>query len=502
MLSYTRKSLLCELPRWCRGASARRSSYYVFPIYIYIPASASRLRTRIQGEGRASRVPAAAAACPAQQCLADRVHLVFKDLPVFGYIINAVSTTDTNKCSKTRRGSSCNVRPGLSNSLKSSSRTAESHRVGKLFKFIRTPARQAIRALRRDAYNEYSCRSSHFYACARKQELNTLQYMADSPRKWMKPDLLICRLTVSVVNDKKVIEKFSGHYDFASKDFIAYGLIRLCTPFWRSLRTLFRDNVKKYMTPLSQLSGALKISERAPASPRARTYTLKTRASSHGVRSRERIARIAAAAILRPIFLSHTHTLEFRVLARLSEILRRASRGFTYGAHSSALQEQSLMLRVQQRSTEGPYYRTNACMLDRSLRNYCVDVKNIKQGDHFFLLAKSVQKSSTRAKRILSFDTHIYTHVPRRRSGRANTVKENLNFHTDLMQNQAARDELRREREKEPTPLRVYSCAMYACVCALYTASCIESWHAREDRVASSSNSCSARQCAVREVLY
>ncbi|CAB0045194.1 unnamed protein product [Trichogramma brassicae] len=55
----------------------------------------------------------------------------------------------------------------------SSSRTAESHRVGKLFKFIRTPARQAIRALRRDAYNEYSCRSSHFYACARKQELNT-----------------------------------------------------------------------------------------------------------------------------------------------------------------------------------------------------------------------------------------------------------------------------------------------------------------------------------------
>ncbi|CAB0038673.1 unnamed protein product [Trichogramma brassicae] len=50
--------------------------------------------TRIQGEGRASRVPAAAAAaCPAQQCLADRVHLVFKDLPVFGYIINAVSTT-------------------------------------------------------------------------------------------------------------------------------------------------------------------------------------------------------------------------------------------------------------------------------------------------------------------------------------------------------------------------------------------------------------------------
>ncbi|CAB0033921.1 unnamed protein product [Trichogramma brassicae] len=53
-----------------------------------------RASTRIQGEGRASRVPAAAAAaCPAQQCLADRVHLVFKDLPVFGYIINAVSTT-------------------------------------------------------------------------------------------------------------------------------------------------------------------------------------------------------------------------------------------------------------------------------------------------------------------------------------------------------------------------------------------------------------------------
>ncbi|CAB0034608.1 unnamed protein product, partial [Trichogramma brassicae] len=90
---------------------------------------------------------------------------------VFAYVC-----IHTNKCSKTRRGSSCNVRPGLSNSLKSSSRTAESHRVGKLFKFIRTPARQAIRALRRDAYNEYSCRSSHFYACARKQELNTLQY--------------------------------------------------------------------------------------------------------------------------------------------------------------------------------------------------------------------------------------------------------------------------------------------------------------------------------------
>ncbi|CAB0035487.1 unnamed protein product [Trichogramma brassicae] len=92
----------------------------------------------------------------------------------------------TNKCSKTRRGSSCNVRPGLSNSLKSSSRTAESHRVGKLFKFIRTPARQAIRALRRDAYNEYSCRSSHFYACARKQELNTLQYTGIERRNGKK----------------------------------------------------------------------------------------------------------------------------------------------------------------------------------------------------------------------------------------------------------------------------------------------------------------------------
>ncbi|CAB0044371.1 unnamed protein product, partial [Trichogramma brassicae] len=128
----------------------------------------------------------------------------------------------TNKCSKTRRGSSCNVRPGLSNSLKSSSRTAESHRVGKLFKFIRTPARQAIRALRRDAYNEYSCRSSHFYACARKQELNTLHF-GDRDRTDTEP---------FAIKSYPVPMKYRDQVSEQIEQMLNYGIIeRSTTPF-------------------------------------------------------------------------------------------------------------------------------------------------------------------------------------------------------------------------------------------------------------------------------
>ncbi|XP_014229747.1 speckle-type POZ protein B-like [Trichogramma pretiosum] len=41
--------------------------------------------------------------------------------------------------------------------------------------------------------------------------------------KTKKPDKLVCKLTVSVVNDEEVIQKLSRHYDFATKNFIACG---------------------------------------------------------------------------------------------------------------------------------------------------------------------------------------------------------------------------------------------------------------------------------------
>ncbi|CAB0033438.1 unnamed protein product [Trichogramma brassicae] len=80
--------------QWNQEVLAAARQVSIDECFREFPCARYRLfSTRIQGEGRASRVPAAAAACPAQQCLVDRVHLVFKDLPVFGYIINAVSTT-------------------------------------------------------------------------------------------------------------------------------------------------------------------------------------------------------------------------------------------------------------------------------------------------------------------------------------------------------------------------------------------------------------------------
>ncbi|XP_014227676.1 speckle-type POZ protein A-like [Trichogramma pretiosum] len=38
-----------------------------------------------------------------------------------------------------------------------------------------------------------------------------------------RPDKLVCKLTVSLVKDKKVIEKVTGHYDFASNKVFVYG---------------------------------------------------------------------------------------------------------------------------------------------------------------------------------------------------------------------------------------------------------------------------------------
>ncbi|KAL7298623.1 hypothetical protein TKK_0008391 [Trichogramma kaykai] len=38
-----------------------------------------------------------------------------------------------------------------------------------------------------------------------------------------EPDKLVCKWTVSLVKDKKVIEKFTGHYDFADDDFNSRG---------------------------------------------------------------------------------------------------------------------------------------------------------------------------------------------------------------------------------------------------------------------------------------